>query len=457
MISNLFNITKKSLMINQLKLDTIGQNIANINTEGYSRQRVVVEADDPIDYGGISLGSGVKLTALERVRDLSLDEQFRKENTSLGNYEKTSQRLQELEADFLEPSDNGLSARLNAFWDAWEDVANSSSGSEGVIMRKALAEKTVLLTDEFHRLNEVVVDKKNQIATDISQDVERVNAIASELAELNRKLQLNVYSNTPSNDLEDKFDSLYDELSKYGDTRLIIRQDGMRTIYFGSEELVKHTSVRQLELNSEGTQVVFSGTQNAVNGLKNGEISSLMTLKNNNLEDYQDKLDNLAQTLAKTVNQKHRSGYGLGDSLTTGNDFFADDVTGASDIRIFQPLYDDPNLIAASLTGEEGDNRNALSIARLRDESVLENNTGFSSYYASLLHSLGSATDNATSKYNVYEATTNQIDTFRENIKGVSLDEETAEMMKYQKHYQAAAKLMAMAEEIMDAVIGIVK
>ncbi|MCD4650436.1 MAG: flagellar hook-associated protein FlgK [Candidatus Cloacimonetes bacterium] len=463
---NLLNIGRSALLVSEQQINTTAHNIANIYTPGFSRQRVIQQANTPIGNSLGNYGTGAEMVRLERMRDQSLDVRYWNANSRLGTWEKSSQRLSELETNLLEPGDYGLSAALNEFWDRWEDVADNPDGSPQRQEVMAAAQK---LARAFNNTSNSITSMRQTVNQDIEAIEVAVNSIGNQLAELNMQIHLAEGENRPANDLRDRFDLLIDELSHYGDTCVQTRQDGSMVVYFGSDEFVKNDQARQLTalVRQEGcchpagqqdgdTYLVWNDTRIEVAGLNNGEIIGLAQTRDNMLTSYQANLDNLATELASQLNEIHRSGYGLGEIPPGGHNFFLIDETdeAAAHIRLNQDLLNHPEYLAASLTGAVGDNQIALQIAELRDAVTMDGDQTFSSYFGGLISQVGSDTAGVKNNTSMHSVLTVQSSNYRESVKGVSLDEESANLIKYQQSFQAAAKIVALAEDLIQTVIN---
>ncbi len=456
---NLLHIGKTALEVSQLQLQTIGQNISNVNTEGYSRQRVVQSAlstDTNVDG---YYGSGVEAVRLERMRDLQLDISYRDENSQLGTWARMSERLQTLEAELAEPGDYGLSTMLSEFWDAWEQLADNPSDST---YRTNLLGATDNLATAFHELNTSLVDERAQVDDEIAGIADTVNGIASQLANLNLRIQEATSQGNAANDLEDSYDLLVDQLSTYGNVSVQTREDGSRIVYFGSDELVKNDSYREMSVLSEKVDgvktstLVWKDSRETLNGLHQGQIVGLVSLRDDMIGGYIDNLDILAVGIATAVNALHTLGYDGTSTPSDGRYFFATDITGAADFRINEDIADHPELIAASQSGAEGDNRIALQIAGLRGSAQMEDGSSFGDYFSAWLGNVGSDSAQAQNSAAAHQETTALVDNYRESVKGVSLDEEATKLIQYQQTYNAAAKLVSMVDEMLSVVIGMV-
>ncbi|MEA1972123.1 MAG: flagellar hook-associated protein FlgK, partial [Candidatus Cloacimonadota bacterium] len=456
---DMFHVGVKSLRLNELHLNTIGQNIANVNTPGYSRQRIVQETAESIDRGAYLVGSGVNLSTLERMRDNAMDTKFRKNNTELGYWNRSSEKLSELESHITGISTN-LGDALDEFWNNWEAVSeNPSSSAE----RISLFESTKNLTVNFNDFSEMIDDKRKEINNEIVNTANIINNISSKLATLSHKIDIAESQGKNPNDLLDQFDIEIDKLSNYGEVN-ISKIDGKRVIYFGTDEIVHDGISKEVmafsttdEDENYNAQIVWKDNYNKIGGLEKGELNGLLDLRDNILTEYSDQIDNLANQMVEKINSIHKEGFSIDDPAHNGILFFDEDTTGAGDIRISDELELNPNKIAASLNGEEGDNRVALQIAELRFEKTMDDKQSYNEYLNSIINKIGNNVSRYVNFKQAYSDTATQIENYRESVKGVSINEETANLIRFQQAYQASSKIISEANKVMSTVMGLVQ
>jgi flagellar hook-associated protein 1 FlgK len=458
-MNDLFSIGRKAIMVNNYQLNVTGHNIANVHTDGYSRQRVDQISALPHGTPGLQFGSGVEMSNLLRVRDLQLDDNFRKENTELGYWSSINSNLSQIETDFLEPSDAGLNARLNDFFDKWEAVADNPTS---ITDRDLLVESASSLTDTFHQIDRSLNDRRENLNKEINSAKDEINKLSSEIAELNRDIRQAELSGNKANDLRDKFDLLVDELSQYGDVKVRVKESGTTAVYLGSDEIVNYDYARQLKTTSsldDGVDIdklVWADTGNEVSALNGGMIEGLYHVRDDIIPEYTSRLDKLANEIVSQVNAIHEQGYNLEDPPTQGIEFFNTDDIDAGSIQINSDILSNSKNIATSKAGESGDNRIALEIADLRLHSDIDSST-FSDFNAQLLAKVGSDVANSKSMLDMQAAVSEQSNHFRESVKGVSMNEEAANLMKFQQAFQASAKIVQAAQEIVSTVLSLVR
>jgi flagellar hook-associated protein 1 FlgK len=447
-------VGKRALLAHQTSLQTIGHNIANVNTPGYSRQRVQISATLPEQSTIGSIGSGVQVTDIRHIRDLFLGEQLRTENKSLGQWSYKEKILSQVEVFFAEPNDNTLSDLLNGFWDAWSDLSTDPSSTNH---RVALIEQTNLLTNSFHQLAKRLNNLRDAIDSDVVIMVNDVNRLTAEIARLNGQIRVRELGNEQANDLRDSRDQLLDELSGLIDVNTIEQKNGEVLVFMGAMEIVDGTDTMELGTEVYGDseavthRVVWTGTKAEVRNV-NGKLKGLLEARDEIVPGYLNELNRLASELIQQVNTLHSSGFGLTGS--TGLDFFDSTFTDAANIKINPEIAENPERIAASASGEVGDNTIALAIQGLREQRMMENGTAtMNDFYIGLIGKLGAETNEASSFKGNYELLVQQIENARQSVQGVSLDEEMTNMIKSQHAYDAAARVITVVDQALDTVI----
>lgn len=448
-------IGKRALLTHQLTLQTIGHNIANVGTPGYSRQRVHVTTSMP-EWSAIGvLGTGLQVSDIRHVRDLFLGAQFRQENKALGQWSYKEKILSQIESLFAEPNDNTLSQLLNAFWDSWSDLATNPNSTSH---RSAILEQAHLLTNGFHELADQLSKLRDSIDRDLVHLTDEVNRLTGEIAQINHKIKSMELGGNRANDLRDARDHLLDELSNIIDVNSMEQPNGEQTVYIGAMSIVNGSTSIKIEAkvaNVAGKvthSLVWEGTSVSLKNL-NGQLKGLVKSRDEIIPRYLDALNELAKSVIEEVNSLHRPGYGLNGS--TGIDFFDASVTDAHNMRVNAQIEQDVAKITASGSGEVGDNTVALAIHSLRNKAVMRGNTiTLNDYYNSLVGRLGVESSEAQSFTTGYELLLNQIENTRQSVQGVSLDEEMTNMIKYQHAYDAAARVITAMDQALGIVIG---
>ncbi|HZK34613.1 MAG TPA: flagellar hook-associated protein FlgK [Bacillota bacterium] len=417
-IFNTFNIAKRGLFAQQNAVNTTSHNIANANTEGYSRQRVQMETTPGFFKPGVGvLGTGVDIASVNRIRDVYLDTQVRQENSILGQYRARQEILEQVEMIFIETEDTGLGTVMDRMWDAWQELSKSpeNSNARTIVTEQALS-FTGSLNPMYKQLETLKGDSINLTETKVLDAQSNIKQIEG----LNEQIyKITIKGETP-NDLMDKRDLLLDQLSMLVDFDTTEDKFGRVSIKSGQVSLLANPSsddeakelsvVRSVELNDDGaaTVTIVRGGD-SINGivtltigedefenysfleegaviyndkswdgqdysalqsfeLNDGELAGYQSISQE-VSMYQDQLDALARVIAHGINTIHTDGGAVSTAFFVGQDG-SDDINAisAGNIRINQAIIDDPRNIntKASPENSDGDGSRALAIAQLR-------------------------------------------------------------------------------------------
>ncbi len=450
-INGIFETGRRSLLAYQSAMNTTSKNISGVNQAGFSRRRVDFTS---LTFGlpnqpGVSIG--LNANQIVRVRQSFLDQQYWTEMQNLGKYSTDELLLTQLEQVFAENTDAGLSNVLSEFWAAWNDLANDpESESTRVIVR----DKAVLLTNAFNRISGDLQDMQEQLVQDLDGKINRINEILHRIAQINKQMAIN-----KSPDLLDERDRLVTELSSLMDVTVKEKESGQVVVASGGLILTSGNEVNELNLQIEHSNTRMKVKIQVANfnrelDLEFGEIGSLVETVNGRINDYLDALDTLAVSIAQQVNQIHSRGYSA--SGVTGTNFFANDVSGASNFRLNPAVRRDPNLIATRKASEAvGDGSVALAISDLQFSSIV-NNQRVSEFYNSLLTRIGNEVQQSEFLHQTEQKIVDQLQNQIESISGVSLDEEMVRLSQYQQAYEAAGKVIKTVDEMVQTLLNIV-
>jgi flagellar hook-associated protein 1 FlgK len=456
------SLAGKALLTHQKALNVTANNIANVNTPGYSRQRLIVESSTPFQSSIGVMGSGVEAVAIERIYDRFLGVQINAETESLGRWQAQKDVLDVVEIIFDESGDFGLSQALSDFWNAWQDLTNNPSGYNE---RLVLQAKSEVLVNTFHRIYSDLQDVQEGIDANIEGGIEDINRLASEIADLNQKIMEAETSGFRANDYRDQRDVALKELAQMIDINTCEDVSGRVAVSIADgKTLVEGNTFRNLVTEDDGGHkdirwVAGDGSLvDITDSIKGGKLKGWVNARDVIINGYMGQLDLLAQGIVDEVNDLHQGGYGLDGS--TGNDFFTIiGVNAAAGIELNPAIVADLDVIAAASTstGIPGDNSNAITIANLQHEMTMNGGSStFDGYFNSLVSQVGEEVQKTNAYYTHQDNMLTQLENRRESISGVSLDEEMMNLIKFQHAYDAAAKLIATADELMQTVLNMI-
>lgn len=456
-VGRILDIARRAMAAQQTGMNVTGHNIANVNTPGFSRQRLTLASTSPEHTNWGFVGTGVGVAEVNRVRDGFIDAEIRLEKQSLHRWSQRERVFTEIENVFNEPSDSGLSTILADFWDSWEGLANDpQSGSA----REWVKQMGSHLTNTFSHLHTRLTDIQANLNDEFQLGITEVNTFLKQIADLNQKIASSESRGIQANDYRDKRDILLDDLSELIGARFIERKDGMVTITLDGQILLEREKVHELETLERGINYIavsdpIWSTNKSPIALGNGKLQGLIELRDDVIGDQFAKLDEMAVALVEEVNRLHRSAYN--QSGLTGADFFDGNTTGARNFAMDETILEDASKIAVSADGSLGDGSIALQIAELRESKVLSDDTvTVDDYFAAMMGSLGVQSRESTFMRENQELMVEQLQNQRDSVSGVSLDEEMANLIKYQHAYEAAARLVRSVDEMMKTVIDMV-
>ncbi len=464
-INGIMSMAGQALITQQQAISVTSHNIANVNTPGYSRQKLVMSTNIPLDSAIGPMGSGVSADAIERIYDRFINARINNESQELGRWDAQKKAVETLEMIFNETYGSGLNEAMSEYWNAWQALTNNPAGSTE---RQVLVTRGQILTSTFNKLDSDLTHSQQELDLAIAATVTDVNRLSAQLADLNQKIVASETGTQNANDYRDQRDLVLKELSELIDLNAFEDANGNVSVLNASgRPLVSGTASWQLstELN------VVSGLQDVVwldndgnsvnisNDISGGKLKGWLETRDVLIPGFLNRLDALAQTLVTEVNNLHQTGFDLNG--IAGEVFF--DGTGtAADIEVNANIVGDPGLIAASFDplpfpSAPGDNRNAVEIAKLQHQLVMSGNTAtFNDYYSSLVRDVGNEVLKSDSYYTIQSEMVAQLDNYRESISGVSLDEEMINLIKFQNAYAAAAKLVSTADELMQTVLQMI-
>lgn len=470
-------LSLRGLQAQQTALDTTGHNISNANTKGYTRQVVNLQATSPQtiqSFGrNLSLGTGVNANAIERARDAFVDRQYRWEASKQGYWENRQTVLQNVEGIYNETSNNSLSSDFTNFWNSWSDL---STDPENMGSRSVVRERAIALTASFQNLAQQISTQQSDVDANVNVQVHQINTYADQIKNLNDQIKRAEVAGDNPNDLRDQRDKLVDELSKIVSVRVVETKDPKFTdrivnsykVIIGDETktdntLVDDSTVRHLvdpPPQSGGfSQVQWSdealGTTVAL-GSEMGQLASNLDLRDNYLSEQTNQLNILAQGVAAAVNQIHQTGTNKIDFFTSSSG----PIT-ASTIQLNPLIEGDLSQINTGTTAASGDGSVAQAISSLATGwSTAAKPAGMSSassigdYYSANIAQLGVDVQQATRMKSGEDVLVTNLTNQRESISGVSLDEEMTNLVKFQKSYSAAARMVTMMDDMLNTIVN---
>ncbi len=471
-ISQLLETARRALLAQQAGINVTGHNIANASTPGYSRQRVDLVSTPAIRDTAGFLGTGATASSVTRLRNRFIDQQLRTTQGSMGEAGLRNQIMSQVEATFNEPSSSALGSTISAFFNAWEDL---STHPEDQVSRNALLQQGNLLSEGFHRLASGITTFRGSLRDDLNAKVSRINALTKEIASIDVQVIAARSGGMSPNDLLDQRDQKLEELS--GLANISVSEDslGSVTVSLGSmvvasragavqikavpstAKTINGTSFDQMKIVTENSGVLIDASS--------GELGGILEAYNTGIPGTMGKLDQLAAAFVNEINSLHVSGFGLQNPPRTGINFFKGnsaatiglDLTDTSGGALPGSAPDLNNIAAAAPPGAPGNNAIALRIAALARNGIgSTGNVTLPQFYNNMVSELGIEVSSSSNEVSSTELVLQQLEGQRDAVSSVSLDEEMANLIKFQRAFDAAAKVMSSTDQMFQTILSMV-
>jgi flagellar hook-associated protein 1 FlgK len=449
-LNSVFSIAKSSLFAHQQALAVTSANLANANNPAYSRQVALFGTLPPDHRASFSFGTGVAVQDVMRIRNNVTDIQIRANNQNYYDAEKKSVVLRQIESLFSEP-DYGLSNLMTKFFNSWDELALDPQSLE---LRTSVVQSAQMMAEKISTIHQGISQTRLDNRAEASDITNRINGILKQLNTVNKQIFEGAAVGSNVNDLVDTRDAMLEELSQYVNINVSIDENQVANVSIGGVFAVDGLHYQQFEVDRNNDKLSLITTDNGAKvQLSGGSLNALLKLHNNELPKQLATLDELAISLMENVNSIHSQGFSVTDPPLTGIDFFTEYKNGKLEIN--EDILDDPYYIAISEDGMSGDNAIAIRLAELKNDEVLNGKT-LSDHYSDFITSIANDLNLQEQNVETYSLVLTQLQQTKLAYSGVSTDEEMMNVMKYQRSYDAAAKLITVADELMQTLLTLV-
>jgi flagellar hook-associated protein 1 FlgK len=352
-LMSILSVGTRALQTSQLGIDITGQNVSNADVEGYSRKRINQATMYAYDSAYGQMGLGARVVNIERMRNVFLDEQIRKQNSEVGYFVQVNSTFNRMEAILCEPSDLGIMHYMDEFFDSWHNLANNPKDISARTMVRTNAQ---IMIDNFNKAATELQNLRAQKNEEIPVHVARINQLSYQIMNLNQEVATVEVGDQNANDSRDRREVLLKELSQLIDITVVENALGQVTVTTGGNVLVAPSYAQNLVATTtsrempDGTIIRDMGIRFADTRLDfipaGGQLRGLIDSRDVYIPEYQAKLDELAAALIKAVNQLHVQGYNLmGHS---GFKFFDDSVEVRTEEKPPYAKYEVPKYMTAA-------------------------------------------------------------------------------------------------------------
>jgi flagellar hook-associated protein 1 FlgK len=447
-------------------MEVTANNIANVNTEGYTRQRVSMTEIADFAWPGPhsqsrNIGDGVQIDKVERIQDVFLENRGRIEHAQKAFLDGQQQVLGRIEQAFGEPGDTALQSKLNDFWSAFGDVANRPHDTA---TRAALIGRGTIVADGLRDMAGQLASVWDTSRAQLGALVSEINEAADTVAQLNLAVVASHTSGQPANELANQRDRAVMRLAELTGASTAMRNDGSVDVLLGGSTLVTGNMARHLQPLSGATtmadaqdgvtvDVQWEDGAHAKVTSTSGVLAAKLEALNSTLPGYADRLDAVARNLASRLNAAHAEG--RTDAGAAGAPMFGapSGDLGAANIRF---VITQPDQLAMAAPGgqvgaKDGSHADAIVAWAKNPPDGLP---GPDAEYRQLVVDLGAHSQGVQRRAEIQAATARQVDAERTSFSGVNLDEEMSNLVQFERAYQAAAKVISTIDEMLDVLIN---
>lgn len=470
-------IGKRALIAQKFGLDITGNNIANVNTPGYSRRTTILAETDQTKQSNNYLGTGVIVQKIQNFREEYYDKEIRNTLSNVSNYDNDSTYLSRVETLLAEPGDTGINEIVTNFFNKFEEL---SVKPESTALRQNLLSIASTLTDRLNYTANSISDLRDEVKKKAISSTDNINSLLSDIASLNTQiLKSGNNSTSESQSLIDERANRLEDLSKLMDIKIGSNDDGSINVFVNGINLLTSNVFSSVKIDEQVNQstgertlvLMKSDGTNSSNielSPQSGELYSNLKLYNVSLDDLDSStgfsiakgINDFAVSLANKVNSFTKIGYGLNDVAGSNpqRDFFVGNglTINASNIKINPGLIINPSDIPLSTqVGETGNSEIASLISKISSDNTFLNNQNPIDYYTNFIGKIGNLTKDTLNSLNSTKLINQQLNSQRDSVIGVNLDEEAVNLIKFQKAFEAASRIVNTSNDILGTLVNL--
>jgi len=458
-MSSLFgalSIAVRALYAQEGSIDATSNNISNVDTPGYSRETPILTEAPPLDLGQISMGNGVDFGGVQSIRDNVLDLRIDQETQQQSQLTSYAGYMNQVQSLFSETQGSGLSDAINSFFNSFQQLDGNPTDTP---TRQAVISAGQDLASAFQQTGEQLTAIQQGADQEVVQTVQQINADTSQLADLNQQVSSLGANSEQADMLQDSQYQVLNNLSQLVDVAVTHASNGSLTVtttngtalVAGGQSFALSTDTNA----STGFQDIFSQGSDVTSSFNGGQLAGLLEARDQSIPTVSTSLDNLAAGIINAVNSQSLKGYDLNGAK--GANFFEPVVqpspgSNAGAAENMAVAITDPSQVAASSNGTQGDNANALALANIQNAAVVNGKTA-TDFYADLVSTVGNDVSTATDEQESVGLVLTQLQNQQSDTSGVSLDEEAANLIQYQRAYEAAAEVVSAVNSLTSDVI----
>jgi flagellar hook-associated protein 1 FlgK len=446
-LSSSMGIAAEALGADQGALDATANNIANQNTPGYSREIAVLSEAAPTVEGNITYGNGVELLKIQSVRDQVLQIQISDQNQQQGSAQAQSSAMQQVQGLFSSPT-SGIGADTTTLFNS---ISQLSTDPASIPDRQAVLTAAQTVASDFNSTERNLDSIQSGLNQSVTQTVNQINTLTQQIAQLNVKVgQMQQLGQDPGT-LGDQETQLIQQLSQLTTVNQIQTENGLTLTTGNGTPLVMggRSFALQTTNGPAGMTDISSQGQDITSSLQGGQLGGTLQVRDTVIPNLLSQIDTLASQFSTSMNAAQASGFDLNGNV--GQALFSD-TSGAGAASNLKVAITDPRLIAASSDGTQGSNGNVAKLLAVQTQALPSGETPIDAY-TNLVSQTGNLTSQANAELTASTASLNQLNDQLGAVSGVNLDEETTNLMNYQRAYEAAARVVTTVDALTQSVL----
>jgi len=451
------SIATGALGAEQCALAATTNNVANVNTPGYSRLQPVLVENNPLEIGSVTYGSGVSLEKLQSLRDPILQLRIQEETQDQGQLNAYVTALEQTQTQFT-ASSSDIGTQITNFFNSLNQL---STDPTNVSLRQGVLTAAGNMATAFNNTANQLNQQRSDLNLSVEQDVQQVNTLTSQIANLNTQISELQNVNQDASALVNQRDVLIGQLSGLIDVSSIQSDNGLTLTTSNGTALVVggQSYALSTQTNASGLDDIDSQGNDITSQLTGGDLAGLLQVRDQTLPGLLSNLDTLAAGLSNALNTANQSGYDLntnpdGTLQQGGNLFVTPPASGQGAAAMMAVATSDPNAIAASSDDTASASNGNLSVlAAVQNQTVAGGQTP-EDYYSNIVYQVGNDVSTGSSELSASQAILTQLQDQRGSISGVSLNEEAANMVDYQQAFDAAAQVVTTINDMLYTVIN---
>jgi flagellar hook-associated protein 1 len=438
-LSSSMLIAVQAMLTDQGAMNVVSNNIANVNTPGYTREVADLVETPPTTSGDLQFGTGVELQSVQSISDNVLQLRLNQETQNQGKFNTLSTGLNQIQTLFNEPAGSGLQSLISQFFDSFQQLSADPTNSG---LRQSVISAAQSLASGFNQTASALGTQQQDADQAVVQTTQQINQLTAQIAQLNGQIAESPAGGQSANTFVDQRGELINQLSQLVDVQTITADNGSLTLTTtgGAALVVGNQSFNlQTEVNaSTGFHDVYAQGTDITSTIQSGNLAGDIELRDREIPSIMNNLDTLANGIATSVNNQNAVGY-VSSGVHGGNIFVPPTGVAGSALNMAVATTD-PSAIAASSDGTSGDNGNATALANLQNQNIISGETPIN-FYSGIVFQVGSDASNASSQLSGEQLLVQQLQDQVNAVSGVSLDEEAANLVLYQNAYNASARV----------------